>query len=139
MTEALKRAISVRRGGAVTGDVELSYAERYVRRRTLTTATGETFLLDLAEPTDLRHGDGLVLEGGAAIRVVAAPFRRSRRFAPGPVNPVLGIPSQPFGNPPGALHREVLAGYNKRLCPRRALCLFAVTAPNCELELKCPA
>ena len=58
-------------GAAAT--VSLIYADRYLRRRRLTTDAGEAILLDLAEPTDLRDGDALVLDDGRKIRVVAAP------------------------------------------------------------------
>ena len=53
--------------------ISLDYASRYLRRRGLTTDQGEAFVLDLPEPTDLRHGDALILDDGSAIRVVAAP------------------------------------------------------------------
>ncbi|MEM8753058.1 MAG: urease accessory protein UreE [Pseudomonadota bacterium] len=54
-------------------EVRLVYAERHVRRRRLRTATGEEFLLDLAEPTELKDGDALRLDDGGAVQVRAAP------------------------------------------------------------------
>lgn len=63
--------------GAWTGDpadsVTLDYDGRHRRRITLTGASGSEYLLDLAEATHLRHGDGLQLPGGGVIRVVAKP------------------------------------------------------------------
>ncbi|MEL7466447.1 MAG: urease accessory protein UreE [Pseudomonadota bacterium] len=68
----MKRATSV--GATDTENtISLTYAARYLRRRALETDQGESFLLDLAEPTDLRHGQALLLDDGSAIRVVAAP------------------------------------------------------------------
>lgn len=47
--------------------------ERQRRRSTFIADNGTEFLLDLARPTTLRDGDGLVLEDGAIIRVVGKP------------------------------------------------------------------
>ncbi|TAL38222.1 MAG: urease accessory protein UreE [Phenylobacterium sp.] len=61
--------------GAWTGDaadsVTLDYDGRHRRRIMLTGASGSEYLLDLAEATHLRHGDGLQLPGGGVIQVVA--------------------------------------------------------------------
>lgn len=61
--------------GAWTGDaadsVTLDYDGRHRRRIVLTCASGSEYLLDLAEATHLRHGDGLQLPGGGVIQVVA--------------------------------------------------------------------
>jgi urease accessory protein len=43
------------------------------RRILLTTASGAEFLLDLPRPAALRDGDGLRLEDGHVVRVLAAP------------------------------------------------------------------
>ena len=67
------------RRATATGEAEasetitLDYASRYLRRRGMTTDQGETFVLDLPEPTDLRDGVSLLLDDGGAIRVLAAP------------------------------------------------------------------
>jgi len=52
--------------------VSLTYDDRYRRRTRLTDTTGADFLLDLEKPRVLQHGEGLVLEGGGVIAVVAA-------------------------------------------------------------------
>ena len=52
--------------------IELPHDGRYRRRITMRTSGDMVFLLDLAEPVHLRHGDGLVLEDGRIIGVVAA-------------------------------------------------------------------
>lgn len=53
--------------------VTLSHHDRHRRRIRLTADDGTAFLLDLAEATVLRHGDGLKLESGGYVEVVAAP------------------------------------------------------------------
>ncbi|MBU1374988.1 MAG: urease accessory protein UreE [Alphaproteobacteria bacterium] len=63
--------------GAWTGDpadrVTLDYDGRHRRRIVLTGASGAEYLLDLAEATHLRDGDGLQLPGGGILAVVARP------------------------------------------------------------------
>lgn len=54
--------------------ITLDFDQRYRRRVTLTTDSGRSFLLDLAETRLLADGDGLDLGGALGIvRVVAAP------------------------------------------------------------------
>ncbi|HEX6958164.1 MAG TPA: urease accessory protein UreE [Ferrovibrio sp.] len=53
--------------------VTLAHHDRHRRRIRLTADDGTAFLLDLAEASVLRHGDGLKLEGGGYIEVRAAP------------------------------------------------------------------
>jgi urease accessory protein len=61
--------------GAWTGDpadsVTLDYDGRHRRRIVLTGASGAEYLLDLAEATHLKDGDGLQLPGGGILQVVA--------------------------------------------------------------------
>jgi urease accessory protein len=57
---------------AAVDAVTLDHDGRYRRRVTLTGAKGNVFLLDLAEPTTLRDGDGLELEDGRVVIVKAA-------------------------------------------------------------------
>jgi urease accessory protein len=52
--------------------VSLTYDDRYRRRTRLTDTAGIDFLLDLEKPRVLQHGEGLALEGGGVIAVVAA-------------------------------------------------------------------
>jgi urease accessory protein len=52
--------------------VELTHDGRHRRRIAMKGEGGTEFLLDLAEATNLRDGDGLALEGGDIIRVIAA-------------------------------------------------------------------
>jgi urease accessory protein len=55
------------------GTATLDWDERHRRRRSLISDQGEAFLLDLAEAARLGEGDGLALEDGSVIRVVAKP------------------------------------------------------------------
>ena len=55
------------------GTATLDWDERHRRRRSLTSDQGEPFLLDLAEAARLADGDGLALDDGSVIRVVAKP------------------------------------------------------------------
>lgn len=55
------------------GQVTLAYAERFLRRKVLTTDKGEAFLVDLPETVSLHQGDAFVLDDGRLIAVVAAP------------------------------------------------------------------
>ena len=60
-------------GSRITVDtITLDRQARHRRRIALTTDRGHTFLLDLAEPTYLAHGDALELSNGALIKVIAA-------------------------------------------------------------------
>jgi len=65
-------AASDRAGGTVIDSVVLPHDGRHRRRVTLRTQGDLVFLLDLAEATRLMHGDGLVLEDGRIIEVIAA-------------------------------------------------------------------
>ncbi|WP_342359677.1 urease accessory protein UreE [Terrarubrum flagellatum] len=53
--------------------VVLDFDDRHRRRVSMTGVRGLEFLLDLAEPVALRHGDGLALEDGRVVEVSAAP------------------------------------------------------------------
>jgi urease accessory protein len=75
---AMKRASQIARAGTwraadAVDRVVLDADERFRRRIVLTGEGGTTFLLDLAEVTALRDGDGLVLDDGTAVAVVARP------------------------------------------------------------------
>ncbi|MEW5686828.1 MAG: urease accessory protein UreE [Pseudomonadota bacterium] len=59
--------------GAAVDQVVLDYDGRHRRRIVLTGASGAEYLLDLAEATHLRGGDGLSLPGGGVLEVVAKP------------------------------------------------------------------
>lgn len=52
--------------------VTLTYDDRFLRRKVLTTVQGERFLVDLAQTTSLNHGDAFELDDGRLIEVVAA-------------------------------------------------------------------
>ena len=52
--------------------ISLTYEDRYLRRKRLTTADGFSFLVDLPETTSVRHGDAFELEDGTLIGIVAA-------------------------------------------------------------------
>jgi urease accessory protein len=53
------------------GQVRADAEARFRRRIRLKTTQGKEFLLDLPRPTRLGDGDGLVLEDGGIVRVVA--------------------------------------------------------------------
>jgi urease accessory protein len=55
-----------------TGRVVLGYDERFLRRKRLTMASGESFLVDLAETTNLLAGDAFELSDGRLVEVAAA-------------------------------------------------------------------
>lgn len=59
--------------GPVHDLVSLTYHERMIRRKRLTSAHDESFIVDLAETVSLDHGDGFVLTDGRLIEVIAAP------------------------------------------------------------------
>ena len=59
--------------GEPADSVVLGYEERYRRRFVMTGVGGLAFLLDLKEAAMLRGGDGLRLEDGRIVEVVAAP------------------------------------------------------------------
>jgi urease accessory protein len=71
------RAATVLPAGHWTGEpadsVVLDYDERHRRRVTMKGVRGLEFLLDLEEAILLRGGDGLKLEDGRIVEVVAAP------------------------------------------------------------------
>ena len=70
-------ASSVRPAGAWSGEpadtVVLDYDDRHRRRVAMTGVRGLAFLLDLPEAVMLRAGDGLALDDGRIVEVVAAP------------------------------------------------------------------
>ena len=56
-----------------TDRVLIDFDRRHRRRILLTTEAGAEILLDLAHAVRLRHGDGLLLDSGAIIKVEARP------------------------------------------------------------------
>ena len=73
----MMRARDVLPAGGWTGEpadsVVLDFEERHRRRVTMAGVRGVEFLLDLAEAVMLRAGDGLKLDDGRIVEVVAAP------------------------------------------------------------------
>lgn len=55
-----------------TGRVILGYDERFLRRKRLQTLSGEAFLVDLAETTNLLAGDAFELSDGRLVEIAAA-------------------------------------------------------------------
>jgi urease accessory protein len=55
-----------------TGRVVLGYDERFLRRKRLVMASGEGFLVDLAETTNLLAGDAFELSDGRLVEIAAA-------------------------------------------------------------------
>ncbi len=77
-TRTMPRATAVRAAADYGADhvidhVVLDADDRHRRRIVLTGEAGTTFLLDLPQAVALRHGDGLVLEDGAIVRVEGRP------------------------------------------------------------------
>jgi urease accessory protein len=74
----MQRARAVRTAGhwdttSAIDQIALDAHDRRRRRVVLTGERGTTFLLDLPQAAALRDGDGLVLDGGAIVRVVGRP------------------------------------------------------------------
>lgn len=53
--------------------VLIDFDDRHRRRILLRTEAGQEVLLDLPQAVRLRHGDGLVLDGGGVVQVRARP------------------------------------------------------------------
>jgi urease accessory protein len=53
--------------------VSLTYDDRFLRRKVLTTVAGARFLVDLEHTTSLDHGDAFELDDGQMIAIQAAP------------------------------------------------------------------
>ncbi|MEQ3708199.1 MAG: urease accessory protein UreE [Tateyamaria sp.] len=53
--------------------VELTYEDRFLRRKVLTLASGQQLLVDLPHTTSLDHGGALITTGAQEIRIDAAP------------------------------------------------------------------
>jgi urease accessory protein len=73
-----RRAITVQPAGTwpaqeAVGSVTLDWDHRHRRRIKLALDGGGEILLDLAQTTVLRDGDGLMLEGGGVVAVQARP------------------------------------------------------------------
>lgn len=73
----MPRVVEVLKSGTWSGTtadhVTLDQDGRHRRRIVLTGDHGLAFLLDLPEAVQLRHGDGLKLEDGRIVEVLAAP------------------------------------------------------------------
>jgi len=85
---AVRRASQVLRAGAwraadAIDRVVLDADERYRRRIAMTSERGGKFLLDLPEATALRDGDGLLLDDGVIIAVIAGREPLIEIAAPG--------------------------------------------------------
>ena len=74
----MRRAYTVKAAGQwkhadAADSIVLDAHERHRRRAVLEGEGGTTFLLDLPQAVALHDGDGLVLDGGAIVRVVGRP------------------------------------------------------------------
>ncbi len=72
--------------GEATDTVSIDFDRRHRRRHVLTAASGAELLIDLPQAVRLRDGDGLVLETGGTVRVVAAPEKLLEIHAHGPAD-----------------------------------------------------
>lgn len=66
---------TIKPAGSWSGAFELcvlTYDERFLRRKVVKTAYGETLLVDLAQTTSLNDRDAFVLEDGRLIEIIAA-------------------------------------------------------------------
>ncbi|MEP5758937.1 MAG: urease accessory protein UreE [Litoreibacter sp.] len=74
MANALKTATGIRTGAdaSVQDTVSLTYEDRLLRRKRLTSDQGTPFLVDLPSVTNLRDGDAFEFDDGAAVGIVAA-------------------------------------------------------------------
>ncbi|NNK77668.1 MAG: urease accessory protein UreE [Litoreibacter sp.] len=73
MNTPLPRATRILRNNPECDDtIALTYDDRLLRRKKLTSASGVSFLVDLAEVTSLNHGDAFELDSGKSVGVVAA-------------------------------------------------------------------
>lgn len=71
----MKTTQSYKDHGHGSGDdsLELTYEDRFLRRKVLRLASGGEVLVDLAQTTSLDHGGRLVTTDGLEIEIVAAP------------------------------------------------------------------
>ncbi len=66
---------TIRKAGTWSGAFEIcvmTYDDRFLRRKVVTTAHDETLLVDLPHTTSLDHGDAFELADGRFIEVIAA-------------------------------------------------------------------
>ena len=63
----------VHHADAATDEVSLDYDARFLRRKVLTTQSGQQILVDLPRTTSIGHDDALQTADSRLIRVVAAP------------------------------------------------------------------
>ncbi len=68
----ITRAADVTAADDIIDHIELPYQGRLLRRKRLQTAGGLSVMLDLAQVTDLRQGDLLVLDDGRCVEIRAA-------------------------------------------------------------------
>ena len=75
VSDALPISQSIRRGGgAIASDrCQLTYEDRFLRRKRLTSESGRAFLVDLESATHLDDGDAFELDDASLIAVSAAP------------------------------------------------------------------
>ena len=69
VTNILRRAGSWKKANDL---VTLTYEDRFIRRKLLTTAHGDDFLVDLPKTVSLEHGDAFELSDGQMVEVIAA-------------------------------------------------------------------
>lgn len=72
MTQPTAHTILHAGDAQATDLVTLTYDERFLRRKVLTTVQGDRFLVDLEHTTSLDHGDLFQLTDGRCIEVIAA-------------------------------------------------------------------
>lgn len=71
MTKIKAFEVTPEAGAAAADKVALSYAQRLIRRKKLTSQSGLSFYVDLPQTISVNAGAGFVLEDGRVIEVVA--------------------------------------------------------------------
>lgn len=76
ISDTLPMAQTLHRAGQwprlATGRVVLGYEDRFLRRKRLVTTAGESFIVDLAETSNLLSGDAFELADGRLVEIAAA-------------------------------------------------------------------
>ncbi len=79
VSDKIIRATAISKSDAGQADsITLTYSDRFRRRIAMVSDNGIEFLLDLAEATELKDGEFLVLDDGRNIKIIAAKEKLMR-------------------------------------------------------------